>query len=384
MGVFPGRAAVRSWPLSFSDAERWANFHPELINNLTEKLLRAQLHRSNAVHKAMASGQFDFGAYDADEDGSVTQDELQIMILDNDGQGGNTVRDAGCVQPPGSPYSWCGRVAWFSQATDFATVCHELSHLLGTVDLYGAWNDGNSQCLSLRLTLLSCTGGINRKYHMDPWHKMQLGWSEPRIRSLRTGGIESLPAAQMRDPSAPVILFDPEGGTTEFFMLEYRTRSSPAGADYDADVRGDGLVVWRVRQTANHSPETVPSMVGEGEDRAVWNEGPPDFPRGAGGCWGSDTMTPRLQWLDGTQTTRTRLQVRPFSEGDASIRVEWLTEGEIWVDFAYNGSELGSFSNPFDTLAEGLIAIPYGGTLNIKAGSTPEAVTIRKRISIQA
>jgi hypothetical protein len=126
---------------------------------------------------------------------------------------------------------------------------HEACHLLGTVDLYG------SGSLSGNLSLMAGnTDGGAGIYHLDPWHKMQLSWSEPRIGSLREGGKAVLPAAQLTQPDGPVILYDPLGDTNEFFMLEYRTPSSPLGSGFDRNVAGSGLVIWHIRQTLSKDP----------------------------------------------------------------------------------------------------------------------------------
>jgi hypothetical protein len=54
------------------------------------------------------------------------------------------------------------------------------------------------------------------------------------------------------------------------------------------------------------------------------------------------------------------------------------------VDFNYVGFEFGTESFPYNTLAEGLNAVTYGGFLNIKAGSTSEGALISKRMLIRA
>ena len=67
-----------------------------------------------------------------------------------------------------------------------------------------------------------------------------------------------------------------------------------------------------------------------------------------------------------------------------------LTRFIIWVDFAYNGNEFGTYECPYDTMAEGVAAIiPSVGNpglpeLRIKAGSTNKTITITKRMALQA
>src|SRR5262249_53820182 len=113
---------------------------------------------------------------------------------------------------------------------------------------------------SYALTLMSCTSYDNsNSFHLDPWHKMQLGWSEPRIRSVHDIGVEAISAAQLSDPNAPVLLYNPACGNSEFFLLEYRTRTSPVGAGYDKNAAGNGLAIWHIKQEANHSPTPIPN-----------------------------------------------------------------------------------------------------------------------------
>lgn len=65
---------------------------------------------------------------------------------------------------------------------------------------------------------------------------------------------------------------------------------------------------------------------------------------------------------------------------------------DIWVQFNYIGTERGTFTQPFNTVAEGVSAIttfldtslvPFP-TLYIKAGSTSERIRITKRLRIEA
>lgn len=60
--------------------------------------------------------------------------------------------------------------------------------------------------------------------------------------------------------------------------------------------------------------------------------------------------------------------------------------GPVWVDFNYGGApfELGTFSFPYNTLAEGVSAVATGGTIAIKPGSRYEPITITKAMKIVA
>jgi M6 family metalloprotease-like protein len=356
-GRFTWQRAGVIGPIPFTFGEMGTNFTPVSM----DFNLRRLLYHSNMVHRIMASGLFNFAAADANRDGRVTQDELVIVVISNDPWENSSWRWSGPVKPAGSPvelFSWIVRLG---PRSDFATMCHEITHSLGAYDLYGG------SCLSSKLTLMSCTGSFEEDpaiYHLDPWHKMVFGWSDPRLRSLRTGGAENIPAAQFGRADAPLLLFDSSMGSTDFFLIEYRAPDPPGGAGYDANVSGTGMVVWHVST-----------------GQIVATEGSPALERGGSTPWPSAALTPPLRWANGT-TTGTR--IRSFDQPDGTITVEWLTELETWVDFAYRATELGTFLFPFNTFFEGQNAVPLGGTLWIKTGTSSETASITKPMTLRA
>jgi hypothetical protein len=58
--------------------------------------------------------------------------------------------------------------------------------------------------------------------------------------------------------------------------------------------------------------------------------------------------------------------------------------GNVVVDFNYTGPEDGSFSRPFNTLAEGVAAVLSGGVVYIKTSTGYETVTITKPMTIRS
>ena len=65
-----------------------------------------------------------------------------------------------------------------------------------------------------------------------------------------------------------------------------------------------------------------------------------------------------------------------------------IGRNEVWVDFAYPGlpffPEVGSFDAPYNTVAEGVSHVAYGGVLNFKTGSSSERPTINTRMTLKA
>ncbi len=66
----------------------------------------------------------------------------------------------------------------------------------------------------------------------------------------------------------------------------------------------------------------------------------------------------------------------------------FVVDISIWVDFNYVGTELGTLSQPYNTLAEAIEAVAVGGTITIKAGITSETFDginkINKNVTIKS
>jgi M6 family metalloprotease-like protein len=359
-----------------------------------------QPYMSNIVYQAMASGQFNFKAFDANGDNHITKDELGILILGNDFTG---CRDTGGpVTSPDGSYDWGQGSDTIGTSlvnnTPFITWCEEFEETLGITDIYGAKFFSFSLSPQAGETALQSFEGTGYwyLYYLDPWQRMEEGWITPRIMSMATGGVVTITAEQAGNPTAPVILYDPAHGASEFWMLEYRTQTSPYGPGYDANVAfaasgsTNGLVIWHIQQDSNHNLLTLSSNAISGKYQFTdWSEGAPNLAWGGSNPWGSDSVTPVLTWMNGDTNAAsstpsvTHLHVRPFSPGDGSITVECLTAGDTWVDFNFTGSpQTGTFSNPFNTIAAGIAAASYGGTLHLKTGTSSETPTIIKPMKI--
>ncbi|MCP5525524.1 MAG: hypothetical protein H7A47_01790 [Verrucomicrobiales bacterium] len=184
----------------------------------------------------------------------ITGDECTLVLLSNDRTIGGGTRGPYQLPLPNTTLLW--ETEFTFQAADdtpLNVVNHEIVHVLQGSHARDIYGPGGA--LSHGFTIMA--GG--RKITLpDAWHKLQLGWCEPRIHSMREPGLLTLPAAQRMQRDAPVILYDPEDSqrnTREFFILEYRTRTTTtAGRGYDWEVGGNGLVIWHVRQNSNKDP----------------------------------------------------------------------------------------------------------------------------------
>jgi M6 family metalloprotease-like protein len=123
----------------------------------------------------------------------------------------------------------------------FGVWCHEFGHELGLPDLYNT--NGGSSVVG-RWDLMDYgpyLGSGANPAHMGAWSKYALGWSTPTVVSSQ--GSATLGYAAIV-PNAMLKINVPNGLAQEYFLVEYRNRSS--GATYDQAIPGDGLIVWHV------------------------------------------------------------------------------------------------------------------------------------------
>ena len=365
------------------------------------------------IVKTVIDNGFDFLAFDANHDGNVqSPDELTVFVINPaTGNNGGVNRGMATQQDDAGTFSVGGGALIAGHVATFDTIIHEFGHSFGVnYEMYtlppsgAAINQGmaimsTSGWGSAGATLVFSATWQPARLHFDPFHKLRFGWSEPRIVSLRSGGRFVLPVATSRTVNAPVILYDPQRGTQEYFILEYRSRAQSA-ANYDTNfaidqlVDDEGLVIWQVATQADHSlsgnwapadPALNPPPL---YSSSILCRCPPDLNVTANRPWIGGQLTPALKWFDGSQTA-TRIRVLPFPAGATSITVEILADYETWLDFSYLGRpilpETGGFNTPYNSLPEGIANVGYDGRLYIKAGQTNATVTnLEKPMTLQA
>jgi M6 family metalloprotease-like protein len=266
-------------------------------------------HHQDVVLMMQAAG-FDFAKYDTNHDGYITDDELELLAFANGALGGQGVNryPAGCDYISGnSMLRVCSRIVFVPEEIDFETLTHELSHSLGTEDLYGD-NTNKGECYSVGLTLMSCTlenppDSRATIYH-DAWHRLKLGWTlvnDPASGWASKDGSSILlsdNAWRSKDGqySSPVMLMNdkPTGGAAkEYYLFEYRGASG-----YDQNVSSIGVVVWHVQEDSTGN-------AWRGQDGSQ----PPGHaiyavsshnPKGGSRAWSADDGHFQLAWADGT------------------------------------------------------------------------------------
>jgi M6 family metalloprotease-like protein len=243
-----------------------------LSTNESLSVLGDDRYYSNIIARVVTSRLFDFKSRDSNNDGTVTPDELQLVFIMNEDRTSGGARGTSLVKsnvPNGNvdiSAPW-NTLLFINYETAFDSIAHELTHTLGAgEDLY-IQGDANIS-LNHKVTLMSNTSrdpDKNDTRHLDPWNKMRLGWSEPRIMLLNTGGVVTLPAAHLQITNAPVILYDTNYGPRRFFFIEYRMQTN-----YDRNVLSNGMVLWHVIQDQNNDALHIPSAGARFDSEGGW------------------------------------------------------------------------------------------------------------------
>ena len=295
-----------------------------------------QLTRISLALEAAANDGFDFSQFDANGDGVVTNSELEILIVDNlTGNGFERSASTRWSDPKcfaiddGKRTLLCLKASLVGQSASFMSMAHELLHSLGISaksDIYGS-NDNSQGYTTMDATIYSELED-RRTYHLDPFHKVQLGWVEPKLYSMFVPHDEILGAANLIQDDQPVILYNP-GDLHEFFMLEYRTSAAPGGSGYDVNVLSNGLVIWQVKVDDDKEPVPVPSLTGSASmDPAVFILGAPSLLRGHGTAFpagNTDQIIPYpLRWLENpTGNSGVKIKVGRTRDNGAKLEVGW-------------------------------------------------------------
>ncbi|MBU9762538.1 hypothetical protein FR943_01555 [Mycobacterium sp. TNTM28] len=245
-----------------------------------------------------------FAGLDVNNDDEITAEELCVVIFENYHVPGNPAQPANrdnyavlkMIGNPPQPTELTVHVAGAGPLTPFYQIAHELSHSLGTIDLYGY---GGNYLLTL-MSGYSFDADDQVPVHLDSWHKLHLGWIEPKIRDMAAAGSEVVGTQS----NGSIILWDTARRENEYFLFERRGPNLP-GRTYDSGVAGDGVLVWRVSTDVAHL-------------------GDPSLTYGGSSVWTAGDQTPLLRWADGTSSGTS---VRVATGADGALRIEWMPWG---------------------------------------------------------
>jgi len=186
------------------------------------------------------------------------------------------------------------------------------------------------------MSLMSCTMGRGADdrdtFHLDPWHKIVLGWVGPRVYDLRGPGncvtLKAPPALGdwVERDHRPVLLYDASRGRNEYFIVEFR---NPEVVPYDRDARDSGVAVWYVQ--TDGGPTRLAQVPLQGRNGGATEpanflvnapDGSPFAARGNTPLWRNAHGTFALEWLDRSDSG-VRLRVEAFARDATELRIEW-------------------------------------------------------------
>lgn len=270
-----------------------------------------------------ASQLFDFSVFDVDGDSEITSEELGVLIFESPTEYGGATRVVDVKIPQGKRL-WV-RASAVGHRINFKTIIHELGHQLQSpgVEMYGGLGgieDLNYGCTVMGSTIVRARGDLT-SVAFDPWHRLQLGWMKPVIKSMRAPGEVTLNVPGSGSPDG-LILYDPARGTNEYLLIEYRPRTG-LGAEYDHDACDSGVAVWHVMQ---------------GLDKGKLASFVQTFGVQGRKFWRSEDTVPFIRWasISGGAVVNDlfaegRIHMRRFSAADRQVTVEWMSDRALAV-----------------------------------------------------
>jgi M6 family metalloprotease-like protein len=244
---------------------------------LTQDKIARDLPPRFGLIKQKVGEVFNVASLDANKDGKVDDQELIAVVIDSASEnlGAGRLSEPPCVDvptqlPPPRPQKiqWCGLMTAIGHRASLMMACHELLHRLGLClvgEMYGTnfLNSGYS-------TMGASPGGADDRssWHLDPFHKMKLGWIEPQLVDGYQTNKVVLAGYRFGKADGAVLLFNPnDSDGRSYFLLEYRTNQ--AGVDYDQNLPTNGVAIWSVDLDKDKNPYTIPPLTPQTDPKLV-------------------------------------------------------------------------------------------------------------------
>lgn len=259
-----------------------------------------------AAVASRAVGQVELGDYDADDDGTL---DAMFVLASNHGQALGYVI-GGASSNGGASLFVDGQDSDSIRGRHIGNFNHELGHLFGLPDEYGAYDNLNF------LTLMAWSWPLPPG-SFSAWDRYKLGWLEPTVIAESTDGVVLHPAES--NLQAVIV---PTGRPSEYFVIEYR-RKPASGYGTGVATNYNGLAIYHVWETAG-SNSVDPGLI---------RLEPPD------GNYGFGTVpTDEDFWFPGNPVAPAVFAGRPYYD-EASVVLEvdnlaWTGDGGIRFDVA--------------------------------------------------
>lgn len=188
---------------------------------------------------------FNFKKYDFNNNGILEKEELVVLIVIPQNDPFGTERAVASRQYPVNEALVVDGVriptiveAYIGNPASASLVAHELSHILFNAgDMYF---NGFQPFAAGPYSLMDQSVSPQ---HLDPYHKLKLGWVRPRIITPPVlGGPEVI--LDVETNNEVTVLYNPNRGNKEYFIIENRWKDGL----YDKTLPSFGLAVWHVME----------------------------------------------------------------------------------------------------------------------------------------
>lgn len=265
-------------------------------------------------------------------------------------------------------------------------IAHETGHFFGLPDLYDYDGDGfgaGNYCL------MANAWGWNGDQRYPPvlcaWSKSQLGYVIPTV--LTSPGPQYVGQAETSPTAYRINL---NYTANEYLLIENR---QPTG--FDREILQGGIAIWHIDDNLPHYPgagfnqnQGVPGQPGQHYGVALLQaDGNYDLENNvsqgdANDLWrvgyksvineGTNPNTDRYV----TYANPTGNQITVTTISQAIMAIDFRPS--LWVDFAHGGFYLGTFDQPYNTVAGAEAAAPTNWGIVCKSGTSGERPTLTK------
>jgi len=262
----------------------------------------AQVESARNKQMLQAADPFvNFAAFDANNNGALTDDEIVIQALEADPDPPGAT---GCGATRGvDPVTLDGKsmtvwVAMDAADTNLMTIIHETGHVAFHMrDLYG-FGVG-----SFDISGPTCGYNDNVLFRTSSWQKLHLDWIDPIV--VVQDGYYNVTRADTSGQA--YLLYDPDKGTNDYFLVENRVQTPNT---YDRNASDSGLVIWRIDDAQYDSGDEAVRPIDLMRPDGTTTPG-----CGGGGCYGGSNTD---AWNPADPNTPQRTMARAWRDGAAA------------------------------------------------------------------
>jgi M6 family metalloprotease-like protein len=132
-----------------------------------------------------------------------------------------------------------GNASSSERMASISVISHEFGHMLGLPDLYARPDNPGEIGLGVWCSMSTGHGQDGKPLHFSAWCKEQMGWLKPAVLDPRVKQKLILAPVLTSEKECYKVLLRQDG--SEYLLLENRIKKN-----FDRDLPGEGLLIWRV------------------------------------------------------------------------------------------------------------------------------------------